>query len=766
MARLTSTTEGVSVWLAGESKQPVKRREDHTQGQDRTGFARGYPLSRLFDYVPGNEVESLSSDPMQRLRKPLILLLALACAFSWLPLHGIDDEPLVLTMQGRGWSSAGVESSGITYSAAALAFGDQTDGGVLQSRYQATPLAVERIWIVGLDDSRLLREVGLALAHELTEVPGVREVAWFPRSSQPLTVRRTPDLWVILELNSEETLHLPGYCDVKASVRASMGRDPLTEQPQGPWREAISGQSWVETSARAIGLVSAGARYKVIAKNLTDHLNLQGTLKTAIREHGFIASPPLDPSLATFDVPDSWGAAVGENARVVQAGRPPGMEGEVLWEFTGDPQALLQRLEDLGFVEAPAAQFPFSQRIFQRERETITLTTRKGSTNPKSLLLWRRALNQEDLNRWLATSPAHERVGDGLLRNHSWPGSATRTVLNKAIAEGVFPGTVAIMGGRNQPARVILLGQLGLDKRTSPRATTLWDLASLTKVVSTTTLALLLEEEGLLSLSDPLGTHLPEFLAGAPQDSPRRQVRLDHLLTHTSGLPPWKPFYTEASSYQELLALVQQEPLEHAPGKMRAYSDLGLILLGAALEACTQTPLAVLEQDRIFRPLGLTSATRNPLNQSQFLIAPTEEREEGGYHHGVVHDENSRAAGGQTAHAGLFASGLDLAAFCREWLRVEKDEARILPKSALDRVLSGAHGQRLGWQRAGESYPGLGPRTLYHTGFTGTALWIDPDQDLFLILLTNRVHPSREGKGIGEARRAFVAAALLDAQLR
>lgn len=94
----------------------------------------------------------------------------------------------------------------------------------------------------------------------------------------------------------------------------------------------------------------------------------------------------------------------------------------------------------------------------------------------------------------------------------------------------------------------------------------------------------------------------------------------------------------------------------------------------------------------------------------------------------------------------------------------ETDDApRILPASALKRVLDGAHGQCLGWQHAGEGYPGLGPRTLHHTGFTGTALWIDPDQNLFLILLTNRVHPSREGQGNGEARRAFVRAALQDA---
>jgi CubicO group peptidase (beta-lactamase class C family) len=703
---------------------------------------------------------------MHRFRTPLVLLLILICGLTWLPLHGIDDEPLVLTRENPGWSSAGVESSGIMISAAVSR--NQTDLHLVsRPPAQRTPLAAERIWIVGLEDSRLLREVALAIARELKEVPGVREVAWFPRSAQPLMVRRTPDLWIVLELTHSTTFHLPGYCHVEATVHASMGRDPLGGQLNGPWREAVSTSRAVHGDSVAWGLVSAGARYGKIAQSITNSLHLHRTLDEVAQEEGLIPSPPLNRNLLTFDVPEVWAAALGKSSRVIQRGQPAGMAGEVLWEFSGDRKLLLERIKQLGFSSQPAFS-PEDQEAFATEHETITLARRQGENRDDSLVLWRRELKPQALNRWLATSPAHERVGDALLRKNSWPGGAAKTVLRDAIAQGVFPGAVALMGGLDQPARIITMGQLGLDQASEPRASTLWDLASLTKVVSTTTLALILEEEGLISLTDPLSKYLPGFIGATPDDSPRRAVRLDHLLTHTSGLPPWKPLYKESSNYGELVGLAESEPLVSAPGQERAYSDLGLILLGAALESCTQSSLAVLEQERIFRPLGLTGATRKPLLHKRAQIAPTEERPEGGYYHGVVHDENARAANGLTAHAGLFATGIDMAAFCREWLRAARNEThdapRILPASALKRVLDGAHGQCLGWQHAGEGYPGLGPRTLHHTGFTGTALWIDPDQNLFLILLTNRVHPSREGQGNAAARRDFVRAALQDAR--
>lgn len=704
---------------------------------------------------------------MRRFRIPLILL-AVWCGLTWLPFHGLDDEPLVLTEDRGSWTHDGVTSTGLTLDLTV----SSSEANTLRSwphPIGQTPFAVERIWIVGLQDERLLRTIGIALAQELTAVRGVEEVAWFPQASQPLDVKRSPDLWVVLDLIDLDVAHIPGYCRVKTTLRVLVGRNPLSHLGNDRWRFVYSSHRSVEVDSSSYGILSAASRYARVAKTITQNLDLAQHFSAAALAQGIAPSPPLDPAEPLFQIPPAWTKAVGPEARLIQRGIPPGMEGEALWQVVADHERLFAEFERLGFHKEEKRDNSNTHR-FQSGREMISLINphKHSALNTRefpgdrTLLLWRKALDSQGFSDWFATSLGHERAADTLLRANPWPGSEAEAILSKATEEGVFPGAVALMGTSDGAAWALTLGQLGIDMPQRPSPSTLYDLASLTKVLGATPLALLLEENGEWSLTDSLGKHLPAFIDGTPADSPKRRVQLDHLLTHTSGLPSWKAFYKGADDYSQLIALIQTEQLEAEPGERRKYSDLGLILLGAALVGCSGESLASLETSMIFEPLYMLGATRNPNRTNGVMIAPTESRPEGGYYHGVVHDENSRVGGGQTAHAGLFASGLDLASYCREWLKVERGASRVLPPSALRRVLDGAHGQLLGWQRAGERYPGLGPRTLYHTGFTGTALWIDPDQDLFLILLTNRVHPTREGAGIGAVRRAFVEAALAD----
>ena len=327
------------------------------------------------------------------------------------------------------------------------------------------------------------------------------------------------------------------------------------------------------------------------------------------------------------------------------------------------------------------------------------------------------------------------------------------TLLDEAVDADTFPGAVAVWGSLDATRWVTSGALSGTSDEPPTQRSHLYDLASLTKVVSSTTLALLLEQEGSWSLEDRLVDHLPAF---AGEDPRRAEVRLHHLLRHTAGLPAWLPLYREHEGRDAVIAAAAGAPLERAPGEKRVYSDLGLILLGAAVERHAGEALADLERRRVFEPLGMVTATRRPLAAGLPAPAPTEARKDGsGFWEGIVHDENARAAGGGTGHAGLFASGVDLALFAREWLRAARDEGRLLESATVARVRDLEGAPWLGW-RGVEGRETL----LHHTGFTGTALWIDPVRGEYAVLLTNRVHPSREGTGIREVRRRFLALAL------
>lgn len=368
----------------------------------------------------------------------------------------------------------------------------------------------------------------------------------------------------------------------------------------------------------------------------------------------------------------------------------------------------------------------------------------------------------------VAANPMRLRAGAAEMETRLQPAFA---VVEAAIRDAAFPGGVLAVG--HQGAAVVrAFGRQGYaPDAPAVRPETRYDAASLTKVVVTTTAVAALAQAGRLGLDNPIVRHLPEFAAG-PQPEWRRRVTLRDLLTHTSGLPTHKPYFLEARNKHELLAKIFAEPLEAEPGTRATYSDLGFLLLGEILERVTGRPLDALARDQIFAPLGMNDSGYRPPKRLRDRIAPTEDDPAFRRRvvHGEVHDENAWVAGGVAGHAGMFTTAGDLAVFCQMLLHGGLyAHQRILRRATLERFtarLEIAGTQRaLGWAatRPG-GFAGKYPsdRSFGHTGFTGTSVWIDPEKNLFVVLLTNRVHPTRKNEKI-EAVRAAVHDAVVEA---
>lgn len=298
------------------------------------------------------------------------------------------------------------------------------------------------------------------------------------------------------------------------------------------------------------------------------------------------------------------------------------------------------------------------------------------------------------------------------------------------------------------------------------RPDTIFDLASITKLFTSTVL-LSLVDAGALSLDDPIHPHLPTFVFGI-----RRSVSLRHLLTHTSGLPALLNLWTDWPDVPARISAVLNVPLGDSPGAAFTYSDLGYIVAGLLAESVTGQTLAELVQERVCRPLGMTDTGFLPAAASLARIAATEEEAYvgRGMVRGSVHDENSWSLGGAVGHAGVFGTAGDLVRL-GEALRLHGslDGARILEAATVEEMLRDQlpdwlapgfqHGLGVRIADPASMGPLSGPRTVGHTGFTGTSLVIDQDGGLVVVLLTNRVHPSRTWSDVGAMRRRVAAIA-------
>ena len=351
------------------------------------------------------------------------------------------------------------------------------------------------------------------------------------------------------------------------------------------------------------------------------------------------------------------------------------------------------------------------------------------------------------------------------------------------VAAGVgraYPGAVLAVGHGGRLAHLRAFGHLSYEPGAKEAgADTIYDLASLTKVVVTTTVAMMLVDEGRLDLDARVGDFFPSFRGGA-----KGQVTVRQLLTHTGGFLWWAPLYKELSGKQAYLERIAAMELDYAPGTKAVYSDLGIILLGDILERCAGAPLEELARTRVLGPLEMRDTSYRPEAALLARIAPTENDPwRGRLLRGEVDDANAFALGGVAPHAGLFGTATDLSHLARMLLDGGVYDGRRLVSRATVELFTRRAGipgvtRALGWDTPGDgsgrrsSVPGepgyssagslLSARSFGHTGFTGTSMWMDPERDLYLILLTNRVHPSRENAGIA-AVRARVADAVVRA---
>ena len=378
-------------------------------------------------------------------------------------------------------------------------------------------------------------------------------------------------------------------------------------------------------------------------------------------------------------------------------------------------------------------------------------------------------------------------------------------ILRAAIRDRIFP---AVSVAVTQKERLIALKTFGkfvyeddeqslqkLDfdfSNSSVTPRTLFDLASVTKAVATTTMAMLLYERGMLELDAPIVGTVPEFLLDSSGDSdPRRYgVTFRMLLAHSSGLPAYEKLFLKARSRDDLLTASLTMPLTADPGTRAEYSDIGFIILGIALERLAREKLDAFCQGEIFGPLAMTSTTFNPSPDFRAAIPPTaDEREDlcgadapvrerrkaepqprgsqtkprstfrNRIIQGEVQDENASVLGGVAGHAGLFATAEDVAKFAHTMLQggspiLRPETVRVFTR----RDKTPGTSRALGWDtpsNPSQSGKYFGPKSYGHLGYTGTSLWIDPDRQLSVTLLTNRAWPDCFNHSIKELRPRF-----------
>jgi CubicO group peptidase (beta-lactamase class C family) len=348
------------------------------------------------------------------------------------------------------------------------------------------------------------------------------------------------------------------------------------------------------------------------------------------------------------------------------------------------------------------------------------------------------------------------------------------SIVRVGLEQGAAPGAALAVGRFGR--LVHLKGYGAIDYAPgSPTvdATTMYDLASLTKVVATTTAAMILEEEGKLDLSRTVQSYLPEFAA---PDKAAITVRM--LLTHRGGLEAFAPLWKEWRGRADYLAQINARPLANIPGTKVVYSDWDFVLMGMIVERITGTTLDAFTAARVFGPLGMSSTRFTPDTTDTALmqrIAFTALDTLRGQLHGTVHDPNAWALGGVSGHAGLFGSARDLAVFVQMLLNGGTYAGvRIVKPSTVARWTSSqdvASSRALGWDTpSAVSSAGrfFSPRSFGHTGYTGTSIWVDPERGLFVVLLTNRVNSRGEATRHVQLRRDgadAVQSAIRDAPL-
>lgn len=337
-----------------------------------------------------------------------------------------------------------------------------------------------------------------------------------------------------------------------------------------------------------------------------------------------------------------------------------------------------------------------------------------------------------------------------------------QAVLLRAIADSAFPGAYAIVGTSRGIIAEFGAGKLDKDDPTKPTDRTVWDMASMSKLMATTSAMIQLVGNKRVSIDSPVVYYLPSWKATGAE-----RITVKQLLTHSSGLPAGRPLYKEADTDTAARTIVYATSPISPPGTKYVYSDLGFILLGRLVQQVTGQPLDQYVDKNVFGPLKMTDTRYLPPASWIPRIAPTEIDPWRGKHiRGEVHDENASRLGGVAGHAGIFSSARDVARFAQTYLSGGILEGRRVFETATlnqfiqvqDKALS--H-RALGWETAnGTNSAGkrLSPLSFGHTGFTGTSLWMDPTRDVFVLLLSNRVNPTRQNLKISGVRTGLADA--------
>lgn len=382
-----------------------------------------------------------------------------------------------------------------------------------------------------------------------------------------------------------------------------------------------------------------------------------------------------------------------------------------------------------------------------------------------------------------ADIPGHFEIGDGIKMDQTRirlgsPEEAGLSgirlmeidaIMQKAVNDSVFPGGVVGVVKDGVMAWNNGYGYYDYSKTKSVNESVVYDLASVTKVMATTTAIMKLMDEGKIKLTDPVSTFFPEF-----KNDEKSAITIEHLLLHTSGLPAFKVYVDKYRTRGEILRAIKNEPLEAEPGSKYTYSDLGFILLAEIVEEITNERLDRYIRRTVFYPMGMGSAHFNPKRLGNWMsnrIPPTEIDDiyNRGVVQGVVHDERAFFMDGVAGHAGLFATSADVAAYAQMLLNGGVYAGRrYLSEDIINQFTSRQspfNNRGFGFDRKSEGFSSAGsltgPNTFGHLGFTGTSLWVDPDKNLVIILLTNRTYPDRAlGREISRIRAEIADAVM------
>lgn len=337
------------------------------------------------------------------------------------------------------------------------------------------------------------------------------------------------------------------------------------------------------------------------------------------------------------------------------------------------------------------------------------------------------------------------------------------SILQGAITQRAFPSASVAITHRGRLVASKAFGRFTYELNSPPvTSATLFDLASLTKVVASTSMAMLLYERGLLDFDAPVAAIVSEFISDAARDPRRHEVTLRTLLTHSSGLPAYERLFLKAHTRDQLLHVALTTPLADNPGSRAEYSDIGFIILGVALERLADESLDRFCQREVFAPLAMTNATFNPPSEIRTQIPPTEDDRTFRKRiiQGEVQDENASVLGGVAPHAGVFSTAADLARFAHCMLNGGRPIFRPETVRLFTRRESMPVGtsRALGWDTPSvpsQSGKHFSEQSFGHLGYTGTSLWIDPARELSIVLLTNRTWLDCSNQGIKQVRPLF-----------